>query len=91
VGCARAAAWALHYSMSSLLVESPKKPLHCFGSLLPSGVLPLPEGRDASSRWGSAIELVERAPFLDEVRLQTTKADVLDQDGEDVAYTGGRG
>jgi hypothetical protein len=71
-------------SMSSLLVESPKKPLHCFGSLLPSGVLPLPEGRDASSRWGSAIELVERAPFLDEVRLQTTEADVLDEDSEDV-------
>jgi len=49
------------------------------------------EGMAVARAKGSAIELVERAPFLDEVRLQTTKADVLDEDGEDVAYTGGRG
>ena len=50
-----------------------------------------PGGRDGSTGWGSAIEQVQRAPLLDEVRLQATKADVLDEDGENVSYTGGRG
>ncbi len=46
---------------------------------------------EAVDRQRSAIELVERVPFLDELRLQATKADVLDEDSEDVPNTGGRG
>jgi hypothetical protein len=36
------------------------------------------------------IELVERLPFLDQLRLEAAKAEVLDEDGEDVAYPGCR-
>ena len=50
-----------------------------------------PGGRDGSTGWDSAIEQVQRAPLLDEVRLQAAKAYALDEDGEDVPHTGRRG
>ena len=46
--------------------------------------------RDDVRRSGTELELVERAPFLDELRIQAAKTEVLGGDGEDVPHTGGR-